>query len=91
MKAPKLVRIRQQFVRPRVADLANAHLSAAANTLAVPWIEYLVKWNEIHQHFLLHPLKPVNGVITVTDAPGLDMDLDPAKVESEKYLDFSDL
>jgi len=70
---------------------ANAHLSAAYNTLAVPWIEYLVKWNEIHQHFLLNPLKPVNGIITVRDEPGLGMDLDPAKFESERYLDFSDL
>ena len=70
---------------------ANAHLSAAWPCTTVPWIEYLVKWNEIHQHFLAHPIKPVNGVITVSDAPGLDMDLDPAKFESERYLDFSDL
>ena len=70
---------------------ANAHLSAAAPILNVPWIEYLVKWNEIHQHFLKNPVKPVNGVITVSDRPGLDMELDPAKFESERYLDFSDL
>nr|MBA2467975.1 mandelate racemase/muconate lactonizing protein [Chloroflexia bacterium] len=70
---------------------ANAHLSAAAPILNVPWIEYLVKWNEIHQHFLKNPIKPVNGVITVSDRPGLDMELDPAKFESERYLDFSDL
>jgi L-rhamnonate dehydratase len=70
---------------------ANAHLSAAWPSVTVPWIEYLVKWNEIHQHFLANPLKPVNGTITVTDTPGLGMDLDPAKFESERYLDFSDL
>ena len=70
---------------------ANAHLSAAAPILNVPWIEYLVKWNEVHQHFLKNPLKPVNGLITVSDRPGLDMELDPAKFETEKYLDFSDL
>lgn len=70
---------------------ANAHLSAAWPIVTVPWIEYLVKWNEIHQHFLANPLKPVNGMITVPDHPGLGMDLDPAKFESERYLDFSDL
>ncbi len=70
---------------------ANAHLSAAAPILNVPWIEYLVKWNEVHQHFLKNPIKPVNGVITVSDRPGLDMELDPATFETEKYLDFSDL
>ncbi len=70
---------------------ANAHLSAASPILNVPWIEYLVKWNDVHQHFLKNPIKPVNGVITVSDRPGLDMELDPAKFETEKYLDFSDL
>jgi L-alanine-DL-glutamate epimerase-like enolase superfamily enzyme len=70
---------------------ANAHLSAAAPILNVPWIEYLVKWNEIHQHFLTNSIKPVNGVITVSDRPGLDMELDPAKFETERYIDFSDL
>ena len=70
---------------------ANAHLSAASPLLNVPWIEYLVKWNDVHQHFLKNPIKPVNGVITVSDRPGLDMELDPAKFETEKYLDFSDL
>ena len=59
--------------------------------LSVPWIEYLVKWNEIHQHFLKNQLKPVNGMITVTDRPGLDMELDPATFETERYIDFSDL
>ncbi len=70
---------------------ANAHLSAASPILNVPWIEYLVKWNDVHQHFLKNPIKPVNGVITVSDRPGLDMELDAAKFETEKYLDFSDL
>lgn len=70
---------------------ANLALSVAWPQTTVPWIEYLVKWNEIHQHFLAHPLKPVNGVITVHDEPGLGMDLDPAKIESERYLDFSNI
>ena len=70
---------------------ANLHLSVAQPAPAVPWIEYLVKWNEIHQHFLKFPVKPVNGVITVNDEPGLGMDLDEAKIQSEKYIDFTDL
>ena len=70
---------------------ANIHLSVSQPVVNVPWIEYLVKWNEIHQHFLLHPVKPVNGVITVNDEIGLGMTLDEDKIELEKYLDFSDL
>lgn len=67
---------------------ANAHLMAAQPVLAAPLLEYLVKWNQIHQHFLQTPLEPVNGVVTVPDAPGMGMDLDPAKIERERYLDF---
>jgi L-rhamnonate dehydratase len=68
---------------------ANLHLSVAQPITLVPWVEYLVKWNEIHQHFLKFPVKPVNGMLTVNDEPGLGMDLDPAKIESETFLDFS--
>ncbi len=70
---------------------ANIHLSVAQPVVNVPWIEYLVKWNEIHQHFLLNPVKPVNGMITVPETAGLGTDLDPAKIESERYLDFASL
>jgi L-rhamnonate dehydratase len=70
---------------------ANIHLSVSQPVVNVPWIEYLVKWNEIHQHFLKFPVKPENGVIKVNDKVGLGMELDLAKFESEKYLDFSEL
>jgi L-alanine-DL-glutamate epimerase-like enolase superfamily enzyme len=70
---------------------ANIHLSAAQPVVTVPWIEYLVKKNEERQFFLRHTVKPVNGVITVNDEPGLGMDLNPAKFETERYLDFSHL
>jgi L-alanine-DL-glutamate epimerase-like enolase superfamily enzyme len=33
-------------------------------------------------------LKPVNGVLHVPDAPGLDMELDEAKIEAEEDLVF---
>ena len=65
---------------------ANAHFTAAMSPVLTPMIEYLVKWNEIHQHFLATPVKPVNGMITVSDAPGLGIEIDPAKVESEREL-----
>jgi L-alanine-DL-glutamate epimerase-like enolase superfamily enzyme len=71
---------------------ANAHLSFAQSPTSVPMIEYLIKWNEVHQHFLKTPLKPVNGSIHLPeDVVGIGMDLDPAKFETERYVDFSNI
>lgn len=65
---------------------ANAHLTAALPTTTSPYLEYLIKWNEIHQFFFKEPLKPQNGLIRVPDRPGLGVDLDPEKIESERLL-----
>lgn len=70
---------------------ASAHMIAAQPATGAPWLEYLVKWNDIHQHFLATKIKPVNGMIAVPDAPGMGMDLDPATFETERYLDFTDV
>ena len=67
---------------------ATAHLIASQPPNLCPILEFLVKWNEIHQFFLKTPLKPQNGVVTLTDAPGLGMELDEAKVEDRKELHF---
>ena len=62
---------------------AGAHLSVAQSPSHMPWQEYLVKWNDIHQHFLANPVRPVNGELAPSEIPGLAMDLDPAKIEEE--------
>ena len=67
---------------------ASAHLIAAHPLVTTPWLEYLIKWNQIHQHFWKDPVVPVNGVVTVPDRPGLGTELDETKIESSKYLDF---
>jgi len=70
---------------------AGMHLTAAQPVTQVPLVEYLVKWNEIHQYFWQEPVKPVNGVVTVPNRPGLGTELDPTKFETDRYLDFSTL
>jgi L-alanine-DL-glutamate epimerase-like enolase superfamily enzyme len=65
---------------------ATAHLIAAMPVTLCPLLEYLIKWNAIHQFFLASPLQPVDGVVTVPDSPGLGMDLDPAKITDEREL-----
>jgi L-alanine-DL-glutamate epimerase-like enolase superfamily enzyme len=63
---------------------AGIHFSVTQSPIHTPYQEYLIKWNEVHQHFLANPLKPKNGVIKAPTAPGINMDLDEAKIESEE-------
>lgn len=67
---------------------ANIHFSVTQSPIHTPYQEYLVKWNRVHQHFLAHPLQPQNGMLRAPEAPGLNMDLDEAKVEGEEALVF---
>lgn len=67
---------------------ATAHLIAAWPETTCPLLEYLVKWNEIHQFFLKHPLKPVHGMVVLPTRPGLSMELDEAKIEKRSEVSF---
>ena len=69
---------------------ANLHLIAAQPITTCPLVEYLVKWNELLQFFWKKPIKPVNGSVTVPTGPGMGMELDPAKIEDERDLDWKD-
>ena len=69
---------------------ANLHLTAAMPATAVPMVEYLVKWNELLQFFWKEPVKPVNGMVTVPQGPGIGMELDEAKIDSERDLSWTD-
>jgi L-rhamnonate dehydratase len=65
---------------------ANMALTAAQPVLLTPWVEYLVKWNELLQFFWKEPVKPVDGMVTVPDRPGLGVDIDESKIEEETEL-----
>lgn len=63
---------------------ANVQLSAALSPPEVPYVEFLVKWNQVLQHFYANPVLPVNGVVTVPTGPGMGVEIDPGKIESER-------
>lgn len=65
---------------------ATAHLIASQPANLCPLLEYLIKWNEIHQFFWKEPLKPVNGVVTVPDRPGMGMEIDESKVRRRREI-----
>jgi L-rhamnonate dehydratase len=60
------------------------HFSVTQSPIHTPYQEYLMKWNEINQWFLAHPITPVRGEIHLPTQPGLGMDIDPAKIVSEE-------
>jgi L-rhamnonate dehydratase len=62
------------------------HFSVTQSPIHTPYQEYLAKWNEINMHFLQHPLRPIGGNIPLPDAPGVNMALDPAKIEREEEI-----
>ena len=68
---------------------ANTHLTMATPELLAPMVEYLVKWNELLQFFWQEPVKPVDGMISVSGRPGLGVEIDPDKIESEEELQWS--
>jgi L-alanine-DL-glutamate epimerase-like enolase superfamily enzyme len=67
---------------------ATVHLIAAWPETTCPLLEYLIKWNEIHQFFLKNPIKPSGGVVTLPQTPGIGMELDESKMESRREMKF---
>ncbi len=65
---------------------ATIHFSVTQSPIHTPYQEYLVKWNAIHQHFLLNSVDPVKGMIHAPLLPGLGMELDLAKIEAESEI-----
>lgn len=63
---------------------ANVQLSAALSPVEVPYVEFLVKWNQILQFFYKEPVVPVDGYVTVPTGPGMGVEIDPAKIVSER-------
>jgi L-alanine-DL-glutamate epimerase-like enolase superfamily enzyme len=63
---------------------ATAHLLYAQPPQLCPRIEYLLKWNEIHQHFFRTPLRPVQGIVVPPETPGMGMELDEDKIEQQR-------
>jgi L-alanine-DL-glutamate epimerase-like enolase superfamily enzyme len=68
---------------------ATAQFIAAQPPTLCPILEYLIKWNQIHQYFFANPLKPVDGMISVPTDAGMGVELDEAKIERERELRWS--
>ncbi len=67
---------------------ASLHLIASQPVTTCPLLEYLIKWNDVHQYFLKYPVKPVNGYVNLSDRPGIGMELDEAKIQERREITF---
>lgn len=67
---------------------AGMHFNATQSPIHTPYVEHLVKWGAITQHFFKTPTLPHDGAISVPETPGLGTELNPEKIEEEKELRF---
>jgi L-alanine-DL-glutamate epimerase-like enolase superfamily enzyme len=62
------------------------HLIASQPPSLCPLLEYLIKWNQIHQFFMKEPIVPENGSVRLPTSPGLGMELDEAKIRDRREI-----
>jgi len=67
---------------------ATAHFLFSQPPTTCPLLEFLIKWNEVGQFFYKRPVVPVNGYVTPPEDPGLGVELDESKIQSERELSF---
>ena len=73
-----------------VSVQATLQVSFAQNSVMVPMMEYLIVEQERLQHFIKNQIKPVNGYVTPPKAPGVGIELDETKIESERDINWNE-
>lgn len=68
---------------------ATVNLIATQPETLCPLVEYLIKWNQVHQFFLAHPLRPEGGVVRLPELPGLGMELAEDRIEEREELHYA--
>lgn len=64
----------------------NAVISALQSPIHTPFQEYLWKWNEVHQFWFETRMEPEDGVIRLSDAPGIFPAVDEDRIEQSQEL-----
>ncbi len=67
---------------------ATIHLIASQPVTTCPVLEYLDKWNTIHQFFLKDRIEPIDGKVGLSTQPGIGMALDEGRIEVMEDLQF---
>jgi L-alanine-DL-glutamate epimerase-like enolase superfamily enzyme len=67
---------------------ATVHLLFSQPPNTCPLVEYLIKWNQLDQFFYKKTIEPVNGFVTPPEGPGMGVELDESKIESEREIKY---
>ncbi len=78
-----------QVIPHGVSVPVTAQVSFAQNSVIVPMMEYLIVDQERLQHFMKNPVKPVKGFMFPPAVPGVGLDLDENKIESEREISWT--
>ncbi len=65
---------------------AAINIIASQSPMTFPLGEYLILKMEHYYHFESNPMIPVKAQIALPTGPGFDIQLDPAKIESQSPL-----
>jgi len=88
----KICALASAFDTPVVAHghslLAALHTAGAQPPAVVPYVEYLVQYQETKQFFHNPIYRPEQGVVTLPEMPGLGIGLDEAKIEAREVVTF---
>jgi L-alanine-DL-glutamate epimerase-like enolase superfamily enzyme len=86
----KLCALASAFEVPLIAHghslLPALHVAASQSPAAVPYVEYLLRYQEAKQFFHQPIYRPENGAIVLPTLPGLGMVLDEGKVERRESV-----
>lgn len=66
--------------------LPALHVAGAQSPATVPYVEFLLRYQEVKQFFQTVVYRPQNGAIDLPDLPGLGMVLDESKIEKQEVL-----
>jgi len=66
--------------------LPALHIAGAQSPATVPYVEFLLRYQEAKQFFHAPIYRPENGVVTLPTLPGLGLVLDDAKIEKREVI-----
>ena len=67
---------------------AALHVVAAQSPMTCPLVEFLIDRMRTYYTFEKHPPEAVDGKITLTNRPGFGIEIDDAKVENRRVVQF---
>ncbi len=86
----KICALASAFETPVIAHghslLPALHVAGAQSPATVPFVEFLIRYQEVKQYFHKPIYRPEAGLVSLPDLPGLGSVLDEAKIDKRDYL-----